>query len=343
MNTFTKLNANPCAKLARPRTPISAVAIAALIASSMPVQAAIDNTATANGTAARGTYAPATDDASVDVAPAARDLTVSKSVSSTTTAAGVTGIIDTGDTITYRYVVTNSGSVSLTNVGPVDTGPTFNGTGGGNTLSAFAHAPADPANTTGVVPASVGPGQSVVFTATYMLTQLDYLRASEVSNGVDNSATAQSLDGTGTPITLSNSVAPATVQYDIPGAPNLLITKVATLNETVGNTTDNLAEVGDSIVYTYAVLNTGNVAMTNVSISDDHENGEAGAVILSSTAGPFGTASGQWEVADDGTVTPTLGTNADDGTDGDFDSVAVGGQVIFTYRHIVTQAEFDAQ
>ena len=343
MTTFTRLNANPYAKLALVRTSVSTVAIAALIASSMPAQAAIDNTATANGTAARGTYTPATDDASVNVAPAARDLMVSKSVSSVTTTAGVTGVIDTGDTITYRYVVTNTGSVTLTNVGPVDTGPTFNGVGGGNTLSAFAHAPGDPSNTTGVIPASVGPGQSVAFTATYTLTQLDYLRGSEVNDGVDNSATAQSLDGGGNPVTLSNPVPPSTVEYDIPGAPGLLITKVATLNETAGNTTDNLAEVGDSIVYTYTVRNTGNVAMTNVSISDDHETGQPGAILLSSTAGPFGTAAGQWEVTDDGTVIPTLGTNSDDGTDGDFDSVAVGGQVIFTYRHIVTQAEFDAQ
>ena len=343
MNTFTKLNANPCAKLTLVRTSVSTVAMAALIASSMPVQAAIDNTATANGTAARGTYTPATDGESVNVAPALRDLTVSKTVSSVSTTAGITGVVDTGDIITYRYVIRNTGSATLTNVGPVDTGPTFNGVGGGNTLSAFAHAPGDSANTTGVVPASVAPGQTVVFTANYTLTQLDYLRGSEVTNGIDNTATAQSLDGGGNPVTLSDPVPPSTVEYDIPGAPNMLITKVAVLTETSGNTTDNLAEVGDSITYSYAVLNTGNVAMTDVAISDDHENGQAGAVILSSLAGPFGTANGQWEVANDSGVTPTLGTNSDDGTDGDFDSVAVGGRVIFTYRHTVTQAEFDAQ
>lgn len=343
MNTKNTMHSHHFARLATARGSVSILAMMALVVSSIPAFAAIENTATANGTSPRGTYTPATDSESVDVAPAVRSLSVSKSVASATTAAGATGIVDTGDTITYRYVITNTGTVTLTNVGPVDTGPTFNAVVGGNSLSAFAHAPSDASNTSGVVPASVGPGQTVVFTATYVLTQLDYLRAAQVDDGVDNSATAQALDGTGTLITLTTPVTPSTVEYDIPGAPNLQITKAAALTETNGNTSDGLAEVGDTIVYTYTVLNTGNVAMGDVAISDDHENGQPGAVVLSSLAGPFGTGTGEWSVANDTGVTPTIGSNNDDGTDGDYDLVAVGGQIIFTYRHVVTQAEFDAQ
>lgn len=343
MNNEKETTRKAMRMVSRARASVSAIAIASLVAGTFPAGAAITNTATANGSPSRGTYTPATDNESVDVAPAERNLSVAKNISGTTTASGTPGIVDTGDTITYRYVVTNTGTVTLTNVGPVDAGPTFNGTAGTNTLGAFTHAPADPSNTTGVVPASVGPGQTVVFTATYTLSQLDYLRGAQVFNGVDNSATAQSLDGLGNPVTLDNPVTPSTVEYDLPAAPNLQITKVANLIETVGNTTDGLAEAGDEITYTYTVLNTGNVAMNNVSITDDHENGDPGAVVLVSATGTIGTGIGEWQVAEDTGVTPTLGTNSDDAADGDFDVLAVGGQVVFTYRHIVTQAEFDAQ
>lgn len=320
----------------RARISVSALAVSALLAASLPAGAAIDNTATANGTPARGTYTPVTDDATVPVAPAAPQVSVGKTVSSVTVANGSnTGATDGGDIITYRYAITNNGNVTLTNVTPVDTGPTFNGSAGQNALTAFVHQPTDPSNTTGVTPASVAPGQTVVFTSTYTLGTLDYLRAAQVDDGIDNSATG---DSDQNPTTNTS-----TATYNIPATPNLQITKVATLTETVGNTTDGFAEVGDTITYTYTVLNTGNVSMTDVAISDDHENGQPGAVVLNSATGTLGTGSGQWEVAEDTGVTPTLGTNSDDGTDGDFDSLAVGGQVVFTYHHTVTQAEFDAQ
>ena len=322
---------------------VSAVTIASLLAATLPANSAITNNATANGTPARGTYTPATDGATVDVLPAVRSLSVAKNVPSASTSAGTSGIVDTGDTITYRYVITNTSTVTLTNVAPVDTGPTFNGFAAGSTLSGFTHVPGDASNTSGVLPASVGPGQSVVFTATYTLTQLDYLQGVQVFNGVDNTASAEARDGGGAVIVL-DSVSPDTVEYDLPAAPNLQITKVASLIETVGDTTDDLAEVGDEITYTYTVLNTGNVAMSNVTISDDHETGDPGAVIFLSTAGPSGTGIAEWDVAEDTGVMPTLGVNSDGpAADGDFDSLAVGGQAIFTYRHIVTQAEFDAQ
>ena len=88
MNSRCTISPNSFARLASAKGSVSILAVAAMIVSSAPAIAAIDNTATANGTPSRGTYTPATDSESVNVAPAAPALTVSKSVATATTAAG---------------------------------------------------------------------------------------------------------------------------------------------------------------------------------------------------------------------------------------------------------------
>lgn len=311
--------------------PVSVLTMVALVAAVVPAHSAIDNTATANGTPSRGTLTPPTDSESVPVAPGSSSLSVVKSVSNVTVANGAdTGNIDGGDIITYRYVITNTGSETLTNVAPVDAGPTFNGQAAGASLSAFTHQPSDPSNTSGVVPASVAPGQVVVFTATYTLTTEDWLYGSQVDNGVDNSATATATETLDTPVT------PSDVEYDIPPNPNLQIAKTSVFTSDGG--TASQADVGDVITYTYTVTNTGNVAMTDVSITDVHEPGEAHEITLVSDA--------SWNetLVSDG---PLSATDASDdttsGTNGSWDLLQPGAQITFTYAHTVTQAEFDAQ
>lgn len=312
---------------AHTRIGVSVLAVSALLAATLPAGATIDNTATANGTPARGTYTPSTDSRSVPVAPLNRSLSVSKSVSTVTDGNGNdSGAVDgAGDIVTFKYVITNNGNTTLTNVLPVDTGPTFNGEAAINSLTAFTHQPTDPANTSGVLPASVAPGQSVVFTAGYTVDQVDFLRGAEVDNGMDNSATGTA---TGSPTTNTS-----TVETNIPADPKLSIAKTYVISTDNGTTGE--ADVGDVITYTYTVTNTGNVAMQNVSIDDVHEGASLGAGVVTgetlTSDGPLASA------------TPAATSSDASGTNGTWDTLQPGAIVTFTYVHTVTQAEFDAQ
>ncbi len=320
------MNAEPRKRnVAYNRTSVSIIAMSALLAATLPAGASIDNTATANGTPSRGSFTAPTDSESVPVAAGVASLSIVKSVSTITVANGTdTGNIDTGDVITYRYVITNTGTETLTNVAPVDAGPTFNGQPAGASLSSFTHQSGDPGNTSGVTPASVAPGQSVVFTATYTLTTADWLYGSQVDNGVDNSATATASESLDTPVT------PSDVEQDIPANPTLQIVK--TYAFTTDNGTSNEADVGDVIEYTYTVTNTGNVAMSNVSIDDVHEGASVSPGLINENPGSLV----------DG---PLSGTDpsTDAAVDGSWDLLQPGAVITFTYTHTVTQAEFDAQ
>ncbi|WP_427454228.1 DUF7507 domain-containing protein [Litorimonas sp. WD9-15] len=189
---------------------------------------AITNTATANATPARGTYTPTTADESVAVEAATPAATLTK------TASDDTDVVE-GQTITYTYVVTNTGNVGLDNVSLSDS---HSGTG---TLSAITPASVD-----------LAPTESQTFTATYVVTQDDVNAATPITNTATLAATPKR--GTLAAVTADESV---TVE-----APNPLLTVV----KTASDTTD--VQVGDTITYTYAVVNTGNVTMENVSISD---------------------------------------------------------------------------
>jgi hypothetical protein len=141
---------------------------AALALSSVSASyAALSNTATATGTPAAGTLTNPTDTVNIPVQLAAPGYTVVKSVVSTTTSAGARPTLtDGGDTITYSYVVDNTGNVSLNTVVITDPGVKFNG------------GPANPL-TTGPILASgdtdndniLDTNEVWTYTATYVLTQ----------------------------------------------------------------------------------------------------------------------------------------------------------------------------
>ena len=229
----------------------------------------ITNIATVAATPPSGTYVPATDDESVTPIAAAPELEIVKTADVTANAA-------VGDVITYTYRVTNTGNVTVNNVMVSDV---HEGTG--------SLGPISPANV-----ATLAVGDFVEFTAQYTMTQDDI----DAGVAVDNTATADAtpVAGSLTPVTDTESVTPA--------APNPLVD----LTKTADVTTD--LAVGDIVTYTYRAENTGNVTLTDVSVSDVH----AGAGTLSA-------------------ITPA-----------NIATLGVGQVVTFTATYEVTQADIDA-
>ncbi|MFE6748034.1 GEVED domain-containing protein [Kitasatospora purpeofusca] len=151
-----------------------------------------------------------------------------------------------GETLTYSYLVTNTGNVTLTGV--TVTEGTFTGTGPLSPIDCPEGA------------RSLEPGRVVTCTATYTVTQAD------VDAGrIDNAATATGTppDG-GTPVTSP------------PGGTTVLTDPRPALTVVKSSDRQQLA-VGERITYTFAVTNTGNVTLTGVGVSETEWTGSGPA------------------------------------------------------------------
>ena len=120
---------------------------------------------------------------------------------------------------------------------------------------------------------------------------------------------------TGPGCTAAATVATHTIE-DPPSLPELTLTKTAD--------DDTLRILGDTIIYTYSAENTGNVFITDVSLSDVHSG--------SGTLSPISIQ----------TFNNTSGNSADDGADNDIDLLAPGDSATFTASYIVTAADISA-
>jgi uncharacterized repeat protein (TIGR01451 family) len=138
-----------------------------------------------------------------------------------------------GEVINYTFTVSNLGSIALTGVTVTDSLPGVAIKGG--PLATLAPGTVD----------------SETFTAAYILTLAD-INAGKVVN----TATASGALPSGKPLTSPPSV----VTTDIPKMPGLSVVKTA--GKPSGST------VGSAIDYTFTLTNTGNVALTNVSVTD---------------------------------------------------------------------------
>ena len=137
-----------------------------------------------------------------------------------------------GDLINYQLIATNTGNVTLSNVTIID--PLVGTLTGSNAWTLL-------------------PGQTLTNTGSYTVTQTDLDRGY-----VTNTATVSGQDTYGVPVTVSatNSVTATATQ-----TPALALTKTIIS----GNP---YSAVGNLISYRLAATNTGNVTLTNVTISD---------------------------------------------------------------------------
>jgi plastocyanin len=318
MNTI--FNSSP-GRLSKLRRPAAATMSFALLAyQALPAIPAITNDATSSGTYGGNPVTSNTSSQSVPVTAAGPTLTVAKSGAAPVDV-NADGIISVGDTITYTYVVTNNGNVSISNVLPVDAGPTFNSIAADNALGAFQTSPAGPV--------TLAPTQNRTFTAVYTLTAQDADRAAGITiaggNAVQNSATATGTPATGT----LAAVTPSAVELEIPANPKLVITKAVQTGPAGGT-----ADVGETITYLYTVQNTGNVTIAGAQVNDVHEGAAVPLASLSEgtlvTDGPLANAPDNL---------PSTDTAS---TPGVWTTLRPGATVTFTYTHTVTQAEVDA-
>ena len=143
-------------------------------------------------------------------------------------------------TVSYSYLVTNTGNVTLTGIALSDDNDN-------NDLSCPA--------------TSLAPGQSMTCAASHTFTQAEL--------DANGSATTGSGFLTNTVTATSDQAAPASDTLSIPivQRPRLTLVKVGVLDKTVVPPTDH-ANPGDRIDYTLTARNTGNVTLHNVVISD---------------------------------------------------------------------------
>ncbi|MFJ2535074.1 DUF7507 domain-containing protein [Microbacterium maritypicum] len=174
------------------------------------------------------------DDAVIPVAPAP-ELTLVKSVTPDTVAA-------VGETVTYSFLLTNTGNVTLTDAAVNE--DAFSGTGAAPEVVCPAEA------------ASLVPGASVTCEAPYVLTQAD-IDAGQVSNTATGTATPPS----GEPITSDPDDAVITADP----APGITVVKTAT--------PDSANAAGDTIAYSFLVTNTGNVTLDDIVINEGEFSG----------------------------------------------------------------------
>ena len=182
----------------------------------------IVNTAAASGTPPSGPAVTAVDGAVVTATPAP-SIALVKSASPAS-------VVAAGQTVTYSFVVTNTGNVTLTALTVADPLPG---------LSAIA-----------CPVASLAPSAATTCTATYVVTQADVDGGSIV-----NTATVAGTPPAGAPVTDTDGTTVTAVP-----APSIAITKAASPN--------NVTVAGQVVSYSFVVTNTGNVTLAGVAVTD---------------------------------------------------------------------------
>lgn len=195
----------------------------------------VENVATATGSPPKGPVVETPESSTVTPTEGAAGIELVKTVDKTD--------LVVGETLTYTFVATNTGDVTLSEV--VVEESAFTGSG---TVSALD---CDP-----LASSVLAPGESMECVATYVVTQAD------VDAGmVDNTATSTGTPPSGPKVTDEDKV-------KVPGAPDpelLLNKRVSSVTDVNGN---GLTDLGDEIDFMFDLENIGNVMLTNVAVDD---------------------------------------------------------------------------
>ncbi len=192
----------------------------------------IDNTATADSNETD----ESSDSATVPLvyAPA---MTIDKAFVSVTGGNGNDVADAAGDALNYTVTVTNTGNVTLTGVTVVD-----------------------PLTGQNISDVTLAPGASQVYETSYTLTQDDLDSRGGGDDDIDNTATADSNE---TDESSDSETVPLVLN------PAINIDKVTVYGATSGDGLTGIT-AGDAIGWFYTVTNTGNVALADVTVVDDH-------------------------------------------------------------------------
>ena len=206
----------------------------------------VQDSATASGTPPSGP--PITSPPSMVTIPAST-ITIVKSANPTVVSAA-------GSTVTYSFVVTNTGETSLSDV----------------TVNDTQEAPASQGNLSAIdcPSGTLASGASETCTATYVTT------AADIANGtIDDSATATGTPPSGTPIT---------------SPPSTAVVDVAGITVVKSSTTQDIQSVGQVMTYCFLVTNTGVTTLTDVTVDDTQVfpslDGTASATLPEQHPGP---------------------------------------------------------
>jgi large repetitive protein len=237
---------------------------------------ALANTVTVTATSPTGTTTPnATASVTIPLVLADPAITAVKSV---VVNDGGDGVVNAGDTLTYTYVITNTGNVTAFDVILAETG--FNGAGttpvptvksGGSDLDGDADA------------VDLAPAEIATFEAIYTLVQADIN-----AGAITNQATASADDPQGNPVTDLSGVTAADddpIVTTLPATPELSVVKSASAVTFVFPTVER-------VTFTIAVTNSGNITQTGIQLADDLTAFFAPAVLLDATYPITTTATG---------------------------------------------------
>jgi large repetitive protein len=314
---------------------VSAGSLALAIAASqiVPAFATINNTVTASGTAPGNVPVSGNANTTVGVQTAAPGITQVKTAAFAVAADDVNGngLADPGDKITYIYQVTNSGNVTVKDVGiadahdgvgiaPVIAVPASVTTDAGSLAAGTLNDSTD-AITSDATWGILGPGDVIQFKSTYIVVSGDITGAGggtgtglstlpEPDGYIDNRATASASYTSGVTTTNVTSVSRANKKLNVTNG--LQITKVPNLNTNVA--------AGTTVTYTYTVTNSGNTPISNVVLHDTH-NGVLDA--LTPAFQSFTTNTGS------------------SNTGNTINTLAPGDVAVYTAQYVVTQADVD--